>query len=277
MTVSRSALQEALLDAWAVLMPTECSGCGSPDRALCPACACALHAAPKPATRGTLTVWSALDYSDVVGRVLVAYKDGGRTDCARPLAVALRAAIAAALAAAEPGSGGILLVTVPSSRRAWRARGFHPVDLLLKRAGLTPTRLLRPRPAAGRGGPRGPRPRTAAGQPQGHPHGRAAAGRGPDSSRGRHRDHRRDSVGGPARASRCRGRGVGRSHRRRDAPAPGRHLPFTGNRLTKSVTYPAGTTTVVPKARTNRPDQGRFARSGGRHGNKHCRTKPGDH
>jgi predicted amidophosphoribosyltransferase len=158
MTVSRSALQEALLDAWAVLMPTECSGCGSPDRALCPACACALHAAPKPATRGTLTVWSALDYSDVVGRVLVAYKDGGRTDCARPLAVALRAAIAAALAAAEPGSGGILLVTVPSSRRAWRARGFHPVDLLLKRAGLTPARLLRPRPAAAVGGPAAPAP-----------------------------------------------------------------------------------------------------------------------
>jgi predicted amidophosphoribosyltransferase len=148
MTVSRSALHEALLDAWAVLMPTECSGCGSPDRALCPACAGALHAAPKPATRADLTVWSALDYSDVVGRVLVAYKDGGRTDCARPLAVALRAAIAAALAAAEPGPGGILLVTVPSSRQAWRARGFHPVDLLLKRAGLTPARLLRPRPAA---------------------------------------------------------------------------------------------------------------------------------
>jgi predicted amidophosphoribosyltransferase len=148
MALNRTALQEALLDAWAVVMPTECSGCGAPDRALCPACAAALRAAPKPATRDELTVWSALDYSEVVGRVLVAYKDGGRTDAARPLAAALRAAIAAALAAAEPGQGGILLATVPSSRRAWRARGYHPVDLLLRHAGFAPARLLRPVRAA---------------------------------------------------------------------------------------------------------------------------------
>jgi predicted amidophosphoribosyltransferase len=140
----RTALREALLDAWAVLMPTDCCGCGAPDRALCAACSAALCAAPKPAHRDDLTVWSALDYSDSVGRVLVAYKDGGRTDAATRLAAALRAAVAAALAAAGPGVHGVLLVTVPSSRRAWRARGFHPVDLLLRRAGLSPVRLLRP-------------------------------------------------------------------------------------------------------------------------------------
>jgi predicted amidophosphoribosyltransferase len=38
----------------------------------------------------------------------------------------------------------VLLAGVPSSRRAWRARGFAPVDLLLRRAGLRPVRLLRP-------------------------------------------------------------------------------------------------------------------------------------
>ena len=136
--------REALLDAWAVLMPTECSGCGTPDRALCAACRAALRAAPTSARRDALTVWSALDYTEVVGRVLVAYKDGGRTDAAPMLAAALGAAVAAALAAAPPGASGILLVTVPSSRRAWRARGFTPVDLLLRRAGLRATALLRP-------------------------------------------------------------------------------------------------------------------------------------
>jgi predicted amidophosphoribosyltransferase len=140
--------REALLDAWAVLMPTECSGCGTPDRALCAACRAALRAAPRSARREALTVWSALDYTEVVGRVLVAYKDGGRTDAAPMLAAALGAAVAAALAAAPPGASGILLVTVPSSHRAWRSRGFHPVDLLLRRAGLWPVPVLRPRTAA---------------------------------------------------------------------------------------------------------------------------------
>ena len=143
---ARAAARAAILDAWAVLMPTECSGCGRADRALCPACASALTGAPTAARRDDLTVWSALDYSDVVGRVLVAYKDGGRTDAAPALAAALRLAVGAALRAAEPGpaSPGILLVTVPSSRRAWRVRGFNPVDLLLRRAGLRATALLRP-------------------------------------------------------------------------------------------------------------------------------------
>ncbi|WP_130178637.1 ComF family protein [Cryobacterium sp. SO1] len=146
----RAFARDAILDAWAVLMPTECSGCGRADRALCTACSGALTGTPTAAYREDLTVWSALDYSDVVGRVLVAYKDGGRTDAAPALAAALRLAVAAAVRAAqpaappEPADGGILLVTVPSSRRAWRARGFNPVDLLLRRAGLRATAALRP-------------------------------------------------------------------------------------------------------------------------------------
>jgi predicted amidophosphoribosyltransferase len=135
----------ALLDGWAVLMPTECSGCGAPDRALCAVCSAALRAAPTSATRDDLTVWSALRYTDVVGRVLVAYKDGGRTDAAPALGTALGAAVAAALHADGAGRTGIDLVTVPSSRAAWRARGVHPVELLLRRCGLRSVPLLRPR------------------------------------------------------------------------------------------------------------------------------------
>ena len=137
-------IRHAVLDAWAVVLPTECSGCGAPDRAICDACRAALFPAVHASERDGATVWSALDYSGVARRVLGAYKDGGRTDAAAALAAPLRLAVAAALTAPHGAApGGVHLVTIPSSRRAWRARGFHPVDLLLARAGLASTRVLR--------------------------------------------------------------------------------------------------------------------------------------
>lgn len=137
-------IRHALLDAWAVVLPAECSGCGAPDRAICDACRAALLPAVHESERGGVPVWSALDYSGVVRRVLGAYKDGGRTDAAAALAGPLGLAVAAALTAPQGvGPGGVHLVTIPSSRRAWRARGFHPVDLLLARAGLASAGVLR--------------------------------------------------------------------------------------------------------------------------------------
>jgi len=102
--------------------------------------------------RGGVRVWAGLEYAGVPRRVIANFKDGGRTDAAAALAPALLAAIVAALAAVEPGArrpdAGIRLVTIPSSRRAWRARGFLPVDLLLRRAGLAPSRILSTRETA---------------------------------------------------------------------------------------------------------------------------------
>lgn len=140
-----TALSLAVLDAWAVALPTECSGCGVPDRALCVACRSALHPDVHLCCRGGIAVWASLDYSGVARRVIGAYKDGGRTDAAAALAGPLRSAVAAALAAVPPGEGGagVHLVTIPSLRRAWRIRGYHPVELLLGRAGLAPTAVLR--------------------------------------------------------------------------------------------------------------------------------------
>jgi predicted amidophosphoribosyltransferase len=143
-------LSRALLDAWAVVMPTECSGCGAPDRALCGACRAELHPAVHSSLRFGVMVWSALDYRGAARRVLGAFKDGGRTDAAAALAVPLRAAVVAALGAAPDGAAPagagprrIHLVTVPSSRRAWRLRGYDPVEVLLGRAGLRSTCVLR--------------------------------------------------------------------------------------------------------------------------------------
>ncbi len=140
----RDRLAGAGRDAWATLLPTECSGCGALDRALCTSCRRALLPAVHPVTRNDAVIWAALSYEGVPRQVIAAYKDGGRTDAAAALAAPLRAAIVAALAAvpddAETHSRppGIQLVTIPSSRRAWRVRGYHPVDALLGRAGLRP-------------------------------------------------------------------------------------------------------------------------------------------
>lgn len=90
-------------------------------------------------------MWSALDYSGVARRVIGAFKDGGRTDAAPALAAPLLCAVAVALAAAplDEGKAGARLVTIPSSKLAWRIRGFDPVKLLLKRAGLASCASLR--------------------------------------------------------------------------------------------------------------------------------------
>lgn len=133
------AWRDAILDAWAVLFPVECAGCGGPDRGLCADCASAL--APRPARHSTssgLEVWTALEYADVARRVLLAFKEQERTDVASRLAVPFAAAIAAA-SSQRPGR----LATVPTSRAAYRRRGYDPVALLARHAGLRPSRVLR--------------------------------------------------------------------------------------------------------------------------------------
>jgi predicted amidophosphoribosyltransferase len=139
-------LRESWLDAVAVVFPTECSGCGAPDRALCGDCRAALAPRPAPVDLPELRVWSALDYASVTRSVLVAFKDGGRTDAAPVLARALRAAMESALDDARDRSDGrdVRIATVPSARAAFRRRGYRPVEVLLGRCGLRSERVLRP-------------------------------------------------------------------------------------------------------------------------------------
>lgn len=149
-------LREALLDAWAVISPTECSGCGTADRAVCTRCRLALapfvHATRRTAedvsTEDSITVWSALEFAGPAQRVIGAFKDGGRTDAASVLAVPLLAAVVAALEhsgqlGGNDSGGAVRLATIPSSRQAMRSRGFKPVELLMRRAGLRASPILR--------------------------------------------------------------------------------------------------------------------------------------
>ncbi|MBH0098549.1 ComF family protein [Salinibacterium sp. NSLL150] len=140
-------VREALRDALALILPVECAGCQRPDRALCDECARSLvshtsiHSTPQH-----LRVYAALRYEDRVRRVLLAFKNHHRTDLARPLSVALLSALRRALSeSTAPGgaSGPIEIIAVPSSKTAMRTRGYHPVGLVLKTAGVRHARALR--------------------------------------------------------------------------------------------------------------------------------------
>jgi predicted amidophosphoribosyltransferase len=72
--------------------------------------------------------------------VILGLKESGRTDAAHALAPALCAAIAEALAERQQVPE---LVLVPSGRAAYRRRGYHPLGLVMTRASVRHSRLLR--------------------------------------------------------------------------------------------------------------------------------------
>ena len=126
-----STIRDAVLDASAVLLPVSCAGCSAPDRSLCADCARALTPEVRRHTASGVPLWSALDYDDIPRTVLLAYKDGGRVDAAAALARALRPALAAA---AGTQRSAVVPVLIPSTRAAWRRRGYHPTGMVLARS-----------------------------------------------------------------------------------------------------------------------------------------------
>ncbi|AXI77795.1 ComF family protein [Peterkaempfera bronchialis] len=158
---------DALLD---LLLPGRCAGCGSDGGQLCTRCRAALETAPghpvrpDPPPPGLPPVYAATEYAGPVRGLLLAHKERGALRLADPLGRALATAVHAAAADGLTGRAPIplLLVPVPSARRAVRARGHDPVHRLarvaareLRRAGV-PGRaaaVLRPvRPVADQAG-----------------------------------------------------------------------------------------------------------------------------
>ncbi len=138
-------MRTALAQALALALPVDCAGCDEPDVGLCRACRAAL--APRVQQRrleSGLPVWSGVRFEGVSAGVLRALKEEGRTSLARPLAGALREAAGAAAGSRGAGAGArsIVFVPVPTSRAAYRRRGFRVVDLVARRAGLPLARLL---------------------------------------------------------------------------------------------------------------------------------------
>ncbi|MDX3849037.1 phosphoribosyltransferase family protein [Streptomyces sp. AK02-01A] len=111
-----------------LVLPVACGGCGSPRTPLCEDCGRALYGTwpcrvrPAPEPVGLPAVHAAAPYEDAVRAVLLAHKERGALGLAGPLGRALAGAVRAA---APPGTGvgPLLLVPVPSTRRAVAARG----------------------------------------------------------------------------------------------------------------------------------------------------------
>jgi predicted amidophosphoribosyltransferase len=131
---SAAQLGAALVD---LVLPRTCGGCGVPGAVLCSRCA-ALLARPRPATPrrfpwGFPPTVAAGAYAGPVRPAVLAFKERGRAELARPLGTALALAVAA-VAAGVPDHGPVLLVPVPSSAAALRARGRDHVRELTRRA-----------------------------------------------------------------------------------------------------------------------------------------------
>lgn len=145
-----SAATEAMREAWRLVLPIECSGCGEPGAGLCAPCRRALAADPvlRRLPDG-LPVVSSLRYEGRARDVMLAFKESGRTDAAAALALALHSAVhavaatAVATTAATTAARSVELALVPTSAAALRRRGYDPVAVLVRRAGGRAVRPLR--------------------------------------------------------------------------------------------------------------------------------------
>ncbi|MFE2281939.1 ComF family protein [Streptomyces sp. NPDC059454] len=140
-----------------LVLPAECGGCGRPRTVLCARCRTALSGGvpcrvrPVPEPAGLPPVHAAARYADEVRATLLAHKERGALALSRPLGEALAGAVRAGLGAVRArcaGGGSVLLVPVPSARRAVRARGHDPARRIayaaageLRRAGV-PAQVL---------------------------------------------------------------------------------------------------------------------------------------
>jgi predicted amidophosphoribosyltransferase len=140
----------ALVD---LMLPRPCP-CGDPAGPACVRCRGGLVASearlvlPYPAPVGLPVCAAGARYRGPVRRLLIAYKERGRRDLAAVLSMALVHAVlalpavrAALLQPSAASARRLLLVPVPASRAAWRARGFDHIVTLVRDA-LGPLRQL---------------------------------------------------------------------------------------------------------------------------------------
>lgn len=138
-----SAPWQALVsEIGAFLLAATCAGCDRPGVFLCDECRLEIAAEPLVLrTQGGLVVRASLTFDGVAARCIRRLKGEGDTLIAGPLGAALGAVLLPVL------GDDIHAVPIPTSRAAYRRRGYRVPDLLISRAGADPWRLLRHRGA----------------------------------------------------------------------------------------------------------------------------------
>jgi predicted amidophosphoribosyltransferase len=151
----------ALRSLFDLALPLTCASCGAADERVCLGCRDDLLAclwaggpqavAPLPSPAGLPPVTAAGRYEGPLARLVSAYKDDGRRDCARVLGDLLGQALQRSLEsgpltaeALRRADGPVLVVPVPSSRAARRRRGDAPLAALAGLAchGFAPSEVL---------------------------------------------------------------------------------------------------------------------------------------
>ena len=122
-----------------LVLPRTCAGCGLPGYLLCRRCAALLArphlATPRRFPEGFPPTVAAGTYDGPVRPAVLAFKERGRAELARPLGTALALAVAAVVSGVSgPPPAEVLLVPVPSSAAALRTRGRDHVRELAGRA-----------------------------------------------------------------------------------------------------------------------------------------------
>lgn len=122
-----------------ILLPENCVLCGQPPRSLCASCFGSLTPQPlwQQLENVSLCHSGALEQSTLA--ILRAFKDDFRTGLAKHLASLLTPAMNAAI---ERYGWPDVFVVPPSPLNSWRRRGFVPMHVILRRAGINPYRAL---------------------------------------------------------------------------------------------------------------------------------------
>jgi predicted amidophosphoribosyltransferase len=133
---SAAGLADELAD---LVLPRTCAGCGLPRAVLCSSCTRLLGrphlATPRRFPAGFPPTVAAGAYAGPVRHAVLAFKERGRAELARPLGTALALAVGGVLRGLDaPPAGPVLLVPLPSSAAALRSRGRDHVRELTTRA-----------------------------------------------------------------------------------------------------------------------------------------------
>ncbi len=134
-----------------LVLPGGCAGCGAAGGGVCRTCAADLSQPPsarrpRPAPPGLPACLSAGEYDGTLRELILAYKERGRRGLAGPLGDAL----AAVVRSGWPGGEPVVLIPVPATAAAIRARhGDHMLRLARRaarclRAGGRPAAVATP-------------------------------------------------------------------------------------------------------------------------------------